>query len=63
MALTTDQRRKVEAARKIAALESGKVREHTGDTDLGMAYAVAFGEAQWGLRELLIIIGDLAPQS
>lgn len=63
MTLTADQRRKVERTRELAALESGKVREHTGDTDLGMAYAVAFGEAQWGLRELLAIIDDLTQNS
>jgi hypothetical protein len=42
-------------ARKLAKLTAaGDIREHTGEDDLGMAYAVALGEAQ----HLLDILAD-----
>ncbi len=58
--LTDRQREVVAKARELAGLSGAeKIREHTGDTDAGMAYAVAFGEAQWDIRELLAIIAEL----
>jgi hypothetical protein len=50
--LTDYDRDVIASARKLAAI--GDVREHTGETDLGMAYAVALGEAQ----HLLGILAD-----
>jgi hypothetical protein len=40
-------------ARKLADVAGpGTVLEHTGENDLGMAYAVAFGQATYLLAEL-----------
>jgi hypothetical protein len=45
--LTDYDRDVIASARKLAKLAAdGDVREHTGESDLGMAYAVAFAEAQ-----------------
>jgi len=60
MQLDDTQRYKVAMARELAGLSNAdEVRKHTDSTDLGMAYAVAFGEAQWDIRELLAIIAEL----
>lgn len=48
--LTEVDRDAIARARKLA--ESDDVRKHTGEADLGMAYAVALGEAKHLLREL-----------
>lgn len=55
--LTEHDRRLVDRARKLA--DTGDVREHTGEADTGMAYAVAFGEA----RYLLAVLADRLEQS
>lgn len=58
--LTGYDRRTIAAARMLAGLSGPEaVRELTGDEDTAMAYAVAFGRAQFHLRELLGIIGRL----
>jgi len=49
----------IASARKLARLvTAADVREHTGEADLGMAYAVALGEAQ----HLLGILTDRVEQ-
>jgi hypothetical protein len=57
--LTTADRDYIASARKLAKLvTAADVREHTGEADLGMAYAVALGEAQ----HLLGILADRLEQ-
>jgi hypothetical protein len=59
--LTGYQQGQIDAARKLTGLHGVQaVREHTGDSDYGMAYAVAFGQAQWAIGDLLAIIAELA---
>jgi len=54
--LTEADRRAVAQALELAAVSgAGAVREHTGETDIGMAYACAFGEARHLLTELAAI--------
>jgi hypothetical protein len=48
--LTESDRWFIDHARKLATAVD--VRAHTGETDLGMAYAVALGEAKVLLAEL-----------
>ena len=49
----------IASARKLARLvTAADVREHTGEADLGMAYAVALGKAQY----LLGILADRLEQ-
>ena len=48
--LTDADRDHIARARKLAA--SADIREHTGEADLGLAYAVALGEAKHLLSEL-----------
>lgn len=48
--LTESDRDHIDRARKLAAV--GDIKEHTGEADLGMAYAVALGEAKHLLAEL-----------
>jgi hypothetical protein len=48
--LTDADRDHITRARKLAA--AGDIKEHTGEADLGMAYAVALGEAKHLLAEL-----------
>ena len=57
--LTGAERRAVDEARKVATLRAGDVCGYTGDDDLTMAYAVAFGRAQWHLNDLLSLVGRL----
>ena len=53
----------VARARQLAGLSSaGAVREYTGHADAAMAYACAFGEAVFMLRELAAIIERLAAE-
>jgi hypothetical protein len=55
--LTDHDRRIIARARKLTGLppSADALREHTGATDFGMAYAVAFGEAAFLLEELAVI--------
>jgi hypothetical protein len=46
----------IDRARELAEVNGPAVRERTGETDAGMAYAVAFGEARHLLGELVAII-------
>ena len=56
-ALIAADRDRIARARELAELSGADaVRELTGDEDIGMAYAVAFGRAQFHLRDLLAII-------
>lgn len=48
--LTDSDRDHVARARKLAT--AADIREHTGEADLGLAYAVALGEAKHLLGEL-----------
>jgi hypothetical protein len=48
--LTDEDRDYIDRARKLAT--AGDIKEHTGEADLGMAYAVALGEAKHLLAEL-----------
>jgi hypothetical protein len=48
--LTDADRDHIDRARKLAA--AGDIQKHTGEADLGMAYAVALGEAKHLLAEL-----------
>ena len=50
MPLTDQDRDVIDRARKLA--RAPDVREHTGEADLGLAYAVALGEAKHLLAEL-----------
>jgi hypothetical protein len=57
MSLTEYDRASIAEARKLAGISGvDAVKEYTGDTDLAMAYGVAFGRAQHHLRDLLAII-------
>jgi hypothetical protein len=57
--LTGSERRTVEEARVIGKLRDKDLMEFTGDEDKMIAYAVAFGRAQWELIALLAIIDRL----
>jgi hypothetical protein len=54
--LTDYDRDVIASARKLAV--AGDVIKYTGETDLGMAYAVAFGKAQY----LLGVLADRLEQ-
>ena len=56
-ALTDQDRSLIAHARELAGLppSADALREHTGETDFAMAYAVAFGEAAFLLEELAVI--------
>jgi hypothetical protein len=57
MSLGDYDRASIAEARKLAAVSGAEaVRALTGDEDNAMAYAVAFGRAQYHLRDLLAII-------
>ena len=58
-ALTDLERRAVADARELAALPLGTVRDYVGETDLALAYASAFGRAQYVLAELVAMADRL----
>ena len=58
--LTGAERRAIDEARKVATVRTADIREYTGDDDMLMAYAVAFGRAQWHLNDLLRLVERLA---
>ena len=60
--LTDSERRAIGEARKVATLRTDDIREYTGDDDRTMAYAVAFGRAQWHLNDLLRLVERLAAE-
>ena len=58
--LTDADRRTIAGARELTGLSGPEaVRALTGDEDTAMAYAVAFGRAQYHLRDLLSIVERL----
>ena len=63
--LTGYDRQTIAQARVLAApeLDAAAVRELTGDQDNAMAFAVAFGRAQFHLRDLLAIIARLTGEA
>jgi len=61
--LTESDQRTIEKAREIGQLRAKDIPAYTGDEDAGMAYAVAFGRAQWELNGLLAIIDRLTAKS
>lgn len=53
MTLTDSDRDLITRARKLAGVSgTGAIREHTGEPDNAMAYAVAFGQARVMLEAL-----------
>ena len=61
--LDARDRETITKARELAALPAADIRDYTGETDLGSAYAVALGRAQWELGQLLAIVERLAGRS
>jgi hypothetical protein len=61
--LTAADRDLVRRAREVAGLRGAAVRERTGERDLGMAMATAFGEAQHLLGALAAIIERAAAEA
>jgi hypothetical protein len=62
--LTDRDQHTISRARELTELgNADAVRELTGDEDAAMAYAVAFGRAQYHLRDLLAIIERLTGAS
>ena len=58
--LTDHDRDIIGRARKLEAVSGADaVREHTGEADIGMAYATAYGDARWSISELLGVIERL----
>jgi len=66
-ALTSDQRRAIDRARKLAAAAergSGAVAELLGcASEAGTVYPYAFGSAMAQMRDLLAILDEMAPAS